>query len=152
MYHPGKDDPPDGRDAQYDPDTRPEPRALADAIGPELRKIFKPALLGRLIVIPYYPIDDTSLRKIIRLKLEHIGKRMQETHHIPFTYSDDLVSAIVTRCTEVESGARNIDHILTSTLLPEVSTQMLSRMMSGGSLSRVHVAIDPGKGFTYDIA
>jgi type VI secretion system protein VasG len=135
-----------------DPDTRPEPRALADAIGPELRKIFKPALLGRLIVIPYYPIDDTSLRKIIRLKLEHIGKRMQETHHIPFTYSDDLVSAIVTRCTEVESGARNIDHILTSTLLPEVSTQMLSRMMSGGSLSRVHVAIDPGKGFTYDIA
>ncbi len=135
-----------------DPETRPEPAALAEALGPELRKIFKPALLGRLIVVPYYPIDDASLRQIIRLKLGQIGQRMQESHHVPFTYSDELVSMIVGRCTEVESGARNVDHILTGTLLPEVSTEMLSRLMSGSALSRVHVTADSGKGFQYDIA
>lgn len=135
-----------------DPDTRPEPSALAEALGPELRKIFKPAFLGRLIVVPYYPIDDASLRKIIRLKLEQIGWRMQETHHVPFTYSEDLVSVIVSRCTEVESGARNVDHILTGTLLPEVSAEMLSRMMAGNALARVHVSADASKGFQYDIA
>lgn len=135
-----------------DLDTLPEPAALAEALGPELRKTFKPALLGRLIVIPYYPIDEASLHKITRLKLEQIGRRMQESHRVPFTYSDELVSAIVERCTEVESGARNVDHILTGTLLPEVSTEMLSRMISGSVLSRVHVTADAGKGFQYDIA
>jgi type VI secretion system protein VasG len=135
-----------------DPDTRPEPQALAEALSPELRKVFKPALLGRLIVVPYYPIDDASLRKIIRLKLEQIGRRMQETHHVPFSYSEELVSAIVGRCTEVESGARNVDHILTGTLLPEVSAEMLSRMMSGTALSHVHVSADATTGFQYDIA
>lgn len=134
-----------------DPDTRPDPPVLAEALGPELRKIFKPAFLGRLIVVPYYPIDDASLRIIIRLKLEQIGKRMQGTHHVPFTYSEELVSSIVGRCTEVESGARNIDHILTGTLLPEVSKEMLSRMMAGGALSGVHVSADANRGFQYDI-
>jgi len=134
-----------------DPDTRPDPPALAEALGPELRKIFKPAFLGRLIVVPYYPIDDSSLRTIIRLKLEQIGKRMKETHHVPFTYSEELISSIVGRCTEVESGARNVDHILTGTLLPEVSKEMLSRMMTGNALSKVHVSADANKGFEYEI-
>jgi len=135
-----------------DPDTRPDPPALAEALGPELRKIFKPAFLGRLIVVPYYPIDDASLRKIIRLKLEQIGNRMRETHRVPFTYSEELISSIVKRCTEVESGARNVDHILTGTLLPQVSAEMLSRMVAGNSLSRVHVSADASSGFQYDIA
>lgn len=135
-----------------DPDTRPEPSGLAEALGPELRKIFKPAFLGRLIVVPYYPIGDVSLRKIVRLKLEQVGRRMQETHHVPFTYSEELVSSIVGRCTEVESGARNVDHILTGTLLPEVSAEMLSRMMAGTPLARVHVTADASKGFQYEIA
>lgn len=134
-----------------DPDTRPDPPVLAEALGPELRKIFKPAFLGRLIVVPYYPVDDVSMRKIIRLKLEQIGKRMQGTHHVPFSYSEELVSSIVGRCTEVESGARNIDHILTGTLLPEVSKEMLSRMMAGTALSAVHVSADANRGFQYDI-
>jgi type VI secretion system protein VasG len=134
-----------------DPETRPNPPALAEALGPELRKIFKPAFLGRLIVIPYYPIDDASLRTIIRLKLEQISKRMKETHHVPFTYSEELISSIVGRCTEVESGARNVDHILTGTLLPEVSKEMLSRMMAGTALSKVHVSADANRAFEYDI-
>jgi type VI secretion system protein VasG len=134
-----------------DPETRPEPAALVEVLGPELRQVFKPAFLGRLIVVPYYPIGDESLRRIVRLKLGQIGQRMQESHRVPFTYSDELVSAIVGRCTEVESGARNVDHILTGTLLPEVSTEMLSRMMAGTALSRVHVTADAEKGFQYDI-
>ena len=135
-----------------DPETKPGPEALAEALSPELRKIFKPAFLGRLIVVPYYPIDDASLRKIIRLKLGQIEKRMEETHHVPFTYSEELVSSIVSRCTEVESGARNVDHILTGTLLPEVSTEVLSRMVAGKELSKVHVSADASHGFQYDIA
>jgi type VI secretion system protein VasG len=135
-----------------DPDTRPEPGALAGALNPELRKIFKPALLGRLIVVPYYPIDDASLRRIIKLKLEQIGQRLQENHRVPFTYSEELISEIVGRCTEVESGARNVDHILTGTLLPEVSNEMLSRMVTGNVLSHVHVTAEQGQGFRYDIA
>ena len=135
-----------------DLDTRPEFAALAETLSLELRKVFKPAFLGRLIVVPYYPIDDASLRKIVALKLTHIGRRMQESHHIPFTYSEELVSAIVRRCTEVDSGARNIDHILTGTLLPEVSAEMLSRMMSGTTLRHVHVTAGENKGFQYEIA
>ena len=135
-----------------DPDTRPEPAALAEALNPELRKIFKPALLGRLIVVPYYPIDDQSLRRIIKLKLGQIGERLEENHRVPFTYSEELISEIVRRCTEVESGARNVDHILTGTLLPQVSSEMLSRIVTGTALSRVHVSADQEKGFSYDIA
>jgi type VI secretion system protein VasG len=134
-----------------DPETRPEPQAMAEALAPELRKTFKPALLGRLIVVPYYPIDDESLRKIIRLKLDQVGRRMRESHHVPFTYSEELVASIVARCTEAESGARNVDHILTGTLLPEVSTEMLSRMISGTALSHVRVSADASNGFQYDI-
>ena len=133
------------------PEKRPTTQELADALSPELREIFKPALLGRLIVVPYYPIDDESLRKIIGLKLDQVGQRLQENHRVPFTYSPELVSEIMRRCTEVESGARNVDHILTGTLLPEVSSEMLSRMVTGDPLVRVHVTASEGKGFSYDI-
>jgi type VI secretion system protein VasG len=121
-------------------------------LNPELRKIFKPALLGRLIVVPYYPIDDQSLRRIIKLKLGQIGERLEENHRVPLTYSEELISEIVRRCTEVESGARNVDHILTGTLLPQISSEMLSRMVTGNALSRVHVTVEQGQGFRYDIA
>jgi type VI secretion system protein VasG len=135
-----------------DPDTRPEPAALAEVLAPELRKIFKPALLGRLIIVPYYPVDDASLRTIIGLKLGQIARRLQESQHVPFTYSDELVSEIVRRCTEVESGARNVDHILTGTLLPEISSEMLSRMVTGEPLSHVKVTAGSAHGFEYEIA
>ena len=76
---------------------------------------------------------------------------MKVTHHVPFTYSEELIASIVGRCTEVESGARNVDHILTGTLLPEVSKEMLSRMMTGNALSKVHVSADANKAFEYEI-
>jgi len=139
-----------GTDA--DSETRPDPETLVEAIGPQLRTIFKPALLGRLVVVPYYPIDDASLDHIIRLKLNHIGKRVKETYRAKFSYSNELVEEIANRCTEVESGARNIDHILTGTLLPEISTQMLGRMVTGEVLHQISVTVEPGRGFQYEIA
>jgi type VI secretion system protein VasG len=134
-----------------DPETRPEPEALAQAIAPELRKIFKPALLGRLIVVPYYPISDSALRTIIELKLGKIRRRLLETHHVPFTYSDDLVTEVSKRCTEVESGARNVDHILTGTLLPAISSELLTRMAEGLKLTSVNVGVDEKGAFQYEI-
>jgi type VI secretion system protein VasG len=127
------------------PDNRPGPEELVEMLGPELREIFKPALLGRTIVIPYYPIHDDALRQIVKIKLGQISERLQANHGLPFSYSDELVSEIARRCTEVESGARNIDHILTGTLLPEVSSEILARMANGSDLSRVHVTVGAGE-------
>jgi type VI secretion system protein VasG len=135
-----------------DPETRPEAEALAQAIAPELRKIFKPALLGRLIVVPYYPIGDSALRKIIELKLDKIRQRLWESHHVPFTYSEDLLTEVSKRCTEVESGARNVDHILTGTLLPAISTELLARMAEGQKLTSVNVGVDEKGAFQYEIS
>ena len=133
-----------------DPETMPLPEALAEALMPDLRKIFKPALLGRLIVVPYYPIDDASMRKIIELKLGQIRGRLDENHRVPLTYPDELVSEVARRCHEVETGARNVDHILTGTLLPEISRELLARMAEGLKLNRVHVTVGE-TGFKYDI-
>ncbi|MBV9210689.1 MAG: AAA family ATPase, partial [Acidobacteria bacterium] len=134
-----------------DPDTRPEPEGLVEAIRPELIKAFKPALLGRMVVVPYYPISDEVMREIIKLQLGRIGKRLEENHGADFSYDDKLVQEVANRCKEVESGARNVDHILTRTLLPEMSGEFLSRMASGQGVERVHVGVtDEGK-FSYEI-
>jgi type VI secretion system protein VasG len=132
-------------------DDRPQPELLVDALGPHLRKVFKPALLGRLIVVPYYPIDDSSLRRIIKLKLNQIGKRLTDDHGVVFEFSDQVVSEIANRCTEVESGARNVDQILTGTLLPEISTKILSRMADGDQVRRITIDIVSQEGFCYGI-
>src|ERR1044072_6520571 len=135
-----------------DPDTRPEPEGLVEAIRPELIKVFKPALLGRMVVVPYYPIGDDVMRLIIRLQLGRIERRLAENHGAEFTYDDAVVQEIASRCKEVESGARNVDHILTRTLLPEMSGEFLSRMAAGEPVSRVHVGLVEGGAFPYDIS
>jgi len=134
-----------------DPETMPSSDALAAALMPDLRKIFKPALLGRLIAVPYYPIDDASMRRIIELKLKSIRQRLEDNHRATLTYSDELISLVASRCREVESGARNVDHILTGTLLPEISKEILSRMADGSKMNLVHVTTD-GSGFKYEIS
>ena len=142
-----------------DPDTTPGPEALAEAIRPDLLEaksergvqIFKQAFLGRLIVVPYYPISDDVMRQIIRLQLGRIAQRMRENHNAQFTYSDELVDSIAGRCREVESGARNVDHILTRTLLPEISQEFLGRMAEAKILNTVHVSVDGEGGFQYEI-
>lgn len=135
-----------------DPETRPDPFALADALRADLLKFFKPAFLGRLIVVPFYPITDDVMRSIIKLQLGRIRKRVEENHRAQFTYDEALVSAIAGRCKEVESGARNVDHILTRTLLPEISQEVLSRMAAGGSITKVHVSVDDQGQFLYQIS
>ena len=134
-----------------DPELMPNPEGIAKALREPLLKAFPAAFLGRLVVVPYYPLNDEVLRKIVRLQLTRIEKRVQENHHIPFTYDDDVVELVNSRCTEVESGARMVDAILSHTLLPEVSGEILSRMMEGQELTRIHVGVKD-TGFTYSFA
>jgi type VI secretion system protein VasG len=132
-----------------DPETAPSPQGLVQALKPELNKIFKPAFLGRMVVVPYYPVRDEALKKIIVLKLGKIQRRIQENHRIALTYDDALVSEVANRCTEVESGARNVDNILTNTLLPEISRQILGRMAEGEKLTSIRVNVGENGSFVY---
>jgi type VI secretion system protein VasG len=135
-----------------DPETRPEPEGLVQALRPDLLKVFKPAFLGRLITVPYYPITDDAMRKIIELQLGKIRSRLQENSRAQFSYNEALITAIAQRCTEVESGARNVDHILTRTLLPEISREFLARMAEGQAITKVHVSVDGDRAFRYEIS
>ncbi len=133
-----------------DPETAPSPAALVTALRPELNKIFKPAFLGRMVVVPYYPVRDEALKKIIVLKLGKIQRRVQENHKISLTYDDKLIEEVAKRCTEVESGARNVDNILTNSLLPDISRQILGRMAEGKKLNSIHVGIGTDGAFAYN--
>ncbi len=134
-----------------DPDTKPEPEGLVEAIKPELVKAFKPALLGRMVTVPYYPISDDILRLIIRLQLGKIQKRISDNHGAQFSYDDSVIDTVAKRCTDVDSGARNVYNILTGTLLPEMSGEVLSRMASGEGMKKVHVTVGDGEKFVYAI-
>lgn len=132
-----------------DPETMPSPEGLVKALKPELNKIFKPAFLGRLVLIPYLPIRDESMKTIIKLKLGKIQRRMLENHKINLSYDKSLVDEVARRCTEVESGARNVDNILTNTLLPDISRQLLGNLAEGTATERIHVAIGGNGEFVY---
>ena len=122
-----------------DPELMPDPEGIAKALREPLLKKFPAALLGRLVVIPYYPLSDAMLSNIVRLQLGRIAKRVEDHHKIPFTYDDAAVKLIVSRCTEVESGGRMIDAILTNTVLPEISHEFLKRTMEGTTLKGVRL-------------
>ncbi|HLG17544.1 MAG TPA: type VI secretion system ATPase TssH [Blastocatellia bacterium] len=134
-----------------DPETKPGPEALIEAVRPDLLKVFKPALLGRMVAVAYYPIADDVMRLIIRLQLGRIDRRITENHGAQFSYDESVITEIANRCKEVESGARNVDHILTRTLLPEMSGQFLSHMAEGRPISRVHISVGDGGQFNYDV-
>jgi type VI secretion system protein VasG len=128
-----------------DPDLMPDPDGMAKALRAPLLKIFPPALLGRLVTIPYYPLSDVMLGQIVKLQLNRIKKRVEARYKIPFQYNDDVVKLVVSRCTEGESGGRMIDAILTNTMLPEISREFLSRMMGGDEIKRVEVTVAEGE-------
>jgi type VI secretion system protein VasG len=134
-----------------DPETKPEPEGLAEAIRPDLLKFFKPAFLGRVIVVPYYPIAPDIMRRIIELQLGRVRSRIRENHRAQLTYDEALVNAIASRCTEVDSGARNVDHILTRTMLPELSKEFLARMAAGEAISKVHISVGAEGSFVYGV-
>jgi type VI secretion system protein VasG len=134
-----------------DPDTRPDAAGLADALRPDLLKAFKPALLGRMTVVPYFPLSDTVLSGIIKLNLKRIADRVRENHRAAFTYSDSVITTIASRCKEVESGARNVDHIISGTLLPAIAGQFLAQMAEGKPVTTAHVSTDDKGQFVYEV-
>ncbi len=131
-----------------DEEMKPDAESLAQTLRPELLKVFPPALLGRLIVLPYYPLSPEMLKGIVRIQLNRIVKRVKDSHGIDFTYGDDVTDLIVSRCNEVASGGRLIDAILTNTMLPEVSIALLNKQMSGEEVREIAVTVE-GDGFGY---
>ncbi|WP_306392609.1 type VI secretion system ATPase TssH [Telluria beijingensis] len=127
----------------------PTPEQLSELLRPVLMKHFKPAFLGRLAVVPFYPIGDEVLANIIRLKLARIGARVLDNHKASFEYDDALVEAVLKRCTEIDSGARNVDNVLNGTLLPEIADSVLARMAEGGGIARVKVGATRAGKFKY---
>lgn len=132
-----------------DPDTIPDPATLAEALRPELTKYFKDAFLGRVTLVPYLPLADETIRMIVELQLNRIRKRVYESHKASFEYDPALVETIASRCTESASGARNIENILSRTLLPEMSARVLESLATGMPVTRIHVGLTEGGDFSY---
>jgi len=130
----------------------PTPEVLLDNFRPQLLNYFKPAFLGRAIVVPYYPLNDENLLKICRLNMKRIEARVREHYKSSFSYDEDVLLHIVARCQEVDTGARNIENILTRTLLPALATECLSKMARADEISRIHVGVNQDGQFTYAIA
>ena len=133
-----------------DEETKPSWQGLSEMLRPELTKHFKPAFLGRMKVVPYYPISDQIMRLIVKLKINKMAKRLKENRNVAFVYDETLIDHIASRCTEVDSGARNVDHILTNTLLPQMSREILSRMTTGEQFREIRVVLS-GEGFGFEV-
>lgn len=128
-----------------DPDLMPEPEALAGALRPPLLEVFPPALLGRLLVVPYYPLSDEMLASIVRLQLKRIQRRLEQNHGIVSEVDDSVIAQVVQRCTEVESGGRMVDAILTNTLLPQMSQMLLTASAQDEQYRRLRVTLQQGE-------
>ena len=128
---------------------RPDPEAVVEAVLPELQAYFAPALVARCKVIPFLSLDKETMKTIIKLKLNKVGKRLNESHKMGFQYSDDLVEQIAERCTQVESGARNIDHIIEKTILPDISRELLSKLAEESMPDRLILTLDESGDFGY---
>ena len=134
-----------------DPETMPDAAGLAEALRPDLLKIFKPAFLGRVTLVPYFPLSDDVLRQIVKLQLERIRRRVVENYKVQCAYDPALIEAIAERCKEAESGARNIESILSRGLLAELSAQILSRLADGATIQKVDIGIAADGNFRFDL-
>jgi len=124
---------------------------LLEALRPDLLKVFKPAFLGRVTVVPYFPLGDEVLKQIVQLQLERIRKRVMENYKARCSYDPKLVEHIAARCKEVESGARNIETILSRGLLPELSAEILSRVTAGENIQSVSIGLTETGGFSFEL-
>jgi len=131
-----------------DPELMPEVEGIAKALRAPLLKVFPAALLGRIVTIPFFPLSDSMLHEIIRLQLGRIQKRIARNHKLPFTYTDEVLKLVASRCSELESGGRMIDAILTNTVLPRISQEILTRMMAGTQPTRIAIGVSDGD-FSY---
>ncbi len=134
-----------------DPDTAPDAAGLAEALRPELAKSFKPAFLGRVTLVPYFPLSDSVIRQIVVMQLEKIRTRVRDTYRATIHWAPELVETIAARCTESSSGARNVENILTRTLLPDLSAEILARLADGETIQNVHVGLKPDGLFFFAI-
>jgi type VI secretion system protein VasG len=134
-----------------DPETAPDADGLAAALRPELMKHFKPAFLGRTTLVPYFPLPDDIIRRIVEMQLRKIGRRVKESYRAGFEWDPALVEAIAARCTEASSGARNVENILSRTLLPELSAEVLAHLAEGRQVGGIRVGLGPDGGFTYAV-
>ncbi|MBS0352658.1 MAG: AAA family ATPase [Proteobacteria bacterium] len=135
-----------------EPEALPSADELADALRPVLCKSFKPAFLGRVKVVPYFPIPDDVLLQIIQLKLERIRDRVAANHQAALVWDESVIDAILERCTEVDSGARNVDHILDGSLLPGVAEIVLTRMAEGEGVANIQIKVSEQGHFEYAMA
>ena len=134
-----------------DPETAPDAAGLADALMPELMKSFKPAFLGRVTLVPYFPLSPDIIKQIVGLQLNRVRRRVKESYGAGFDWDADLVNTIAERCTETSSGARNVEKILSRTLLPELSAEVLSRLADGSGIESITVGVDSAGSFQYKI-
>jgi type VI secretion system protein VasG len=130
-----------------DPELLPDADGLAKALRDPLLKVFPPALLGRMVTVPYYPLSDEMIRSIVRLQLGRIVERVKTEHGVPVTYSEEVAELLASRCTELESGARMIEALLANTLLPRLSHEFLTRLMNGTPLTSVDIHVSRGELF-----
>ena len=135
-----------------DPETMPDAEGFVSAMHPELLKTFKPAFLGRCQILPYYPLKDEVMRGIAELKLRKIQKRIAANYKASFSWTPEFVRAVLDRCKEVETGARNVDHILSRTLLPELASEFLSRMAEGRIITKAVAGVDQAGAFAYELS
>jgi type VI secretion system protein VasG len=134
-----------------DPETAPDAAGLTEALRPELMKHFKPAFLGRVTLVPYFPLSPAIIRQIVELQLNRVRRRVQDAYGARFAWDAELADTIAARCTETTSGARNVENILSRTLLPELSGEVLSRLADGVSIKTVTVGVDTAGAFRYDL-
>ena len=132
-----------------DPDTAPDPTGLAAALQPELSKHFKPAFLGRVTIVPYLPLPEAIIRRIVAMQLDRVGERVRSSYGAEYSYDPALVETIASRCIESSSGARNVENILSRTLLPELSAELLAKLAEGEEIHQVSVGLRPDGQFRY---
>ena len=130
----------------------PDPDVLLESFRPALLQYFKPAFLGRTTVIPYFPLNDDNLMKICKINMKRIEKRVKEHYDASFSYDEDVILHIVARSQEVDTGARNIENILTRTMLPEMASECLSRMANNEEIKKIHVNVSDEGQFSYVIS
>lgn len=132
-------------------ETMPEPGAITESLRDQLNNVFKPAFLGRLNIVPYYPVQNEILNRIVELKLDRIKRRFETNHKASFEYDPAIVEAIAARCTDSDSGARNVDNILSGSLMPTIAEQTLNRMATAEPIERLVISLDGQGEFAYDL-
>ena len=130
----------------------PSADALAEGLRPTLYKTFKPAFIGRTKVVPYYPLSDDVLIDVIKLKLDRIAQRVKDNHQAVLDYDEALLELVLSRCTEVDTGARAVDHVLNGSLLPEVADAVLAKMAEGKPIAKIKVSASKAGQFKFKIS